>query len=235
VSVHRPVGASFNAHERLQTIGDSPCCFTALARRVSDGDDNEGGIFRVVALYQSKAAFRKEPLAGLILAARWYSSSYAHGSWRKTYQLGEVELDAPVLIFKAQLSFLRVRKHPEEEESFVGSAEQLLGRSELESVRLHSLIDAHSCSTVNRCSRSFEGSVDGEKCSFLITVCRIMYSRSRPAVTLDSADPAEVRVAEVLLGYESCAQRVEVVYVLLECTAFNRPVPARHIERVYEE
>jgi hypothetical protein len=80
VSVHRPVGASFNAHERLQTIGDSPCCFAALAGRVSDGDDNEGSIFRVVALYQSKAAFRKESLAGLILAARWYSSSYAHGS-----------------------------------------------------------------------------------------------------------------------------------------------------------
>jgi hypothetical protein len=68
---------------------------------MSDGDDNEGGIFRIVALYQSKAAFRKEPLAGLILAARWYSSSHAHGSWQKTYQLGEVELDAPVLVFEA--------------------------------------------------------------------------------------------------------------------------------------
>jgi hypothetical protein len=235
MSVHGPVSASFNRHERLQAIGASPCCFPALTGRMPDGDDDEGGIFRIVALYQSKAAFRKEPLAGLILAARWYSSSQAYRSWRKTYQLGEVELDAPVLVFKAQLSFLRVRKHPEEEESFVGSAEQLLGRSQLESVRLHSLTDVHSCNTVNRCSRSFEGSVDGEKCSFLITVCRIMYSRSRPAVTLDSADPAEVRVAEVLLGYESCAQRVEVVYVLLECTAFNRPVPARHIERVYEE
>jgi hypothetical protein len=45
--------------------------------------------------------------------------------------------------------------------------------------------------TVRRCCLSLDGRVDGEKCSFLKTVCLIMCSLSLAAKTRESADPVE--------------------------------------------
>lgn len=52
--------------------------------------------------------------------------------------------------------------------------------------------------TVSSLSRSFEGRVEGEKWSFLRTVCLIILSLLREADIRDSADPDMVSVTDGL-------------------------------------
>ena len=52
--------------------------------------------------------------------------------------------------------------------------------------------------TARRCSRFFVGRIDGEKCSFLNTVCLIMFNLLRMAIVRESADPDAVRGPDAL-------------------------------------
>lgn len=59
-------------------------------------------------------------------------------------------------------------------------------------------LDIRLLSTVTRCSRSRDGRVDGEKCSFRKMLCLIICSRLRTAAIRESALPATVRGLEDL-------------------------------------
>ena len=93
--------------------------------------------------------------------------------------------------------------------------------------------------TVNRCSRSREGIVDGEKWSFRKMTCLMTLYRFRIAFTRESAEPISDRGPLFLRSTFQRTYRHQVERpgqdLLFESAPFRRPIPLGHIECVDDE
>ncbi len=160
-----------------------------------NSDDEQGGVFGIVAFYQRKTTFSEETFTRLILQ---YTSSV----------IQEEEAGDPIPIAKSRV----LQAHPDPQDkaclpwsvSAYRRGENDLpvdqGVASLISAGQVSIFNTHwplhqgvlTVLTVKRFSRSFEGNVDGEKWSFRKTHCLMTLSLFRIAVTLESAEPDDV-------------------------------------------
>ena len=140
-----------------------PRSFTALTRGMTDGDDHKGGLVSIITFNQSKCALREETLAGLVLGStRSVLTWFADG---EVLPIGKNRAGRSPRDLRGRASLLSSEQASQTKEISpqLARATASLTLTVIRGQNKQPCTPPGVSPTVNRCSRSREGIVDGEK------------------------------------------------------------------------